>query len=45
MADGEKKLPKDVEDLLEQSKRSREELSKKLDENAFAQSIREALEE
>jgi hypothetical protein len=44
MAD-KKALPKDVEEILERAKRSREELTKQLDENAFAESIREAIKE
>jgi hypothetical protein len=39
------KLPADVEAVLELAKKSREELQKKLDENSFAESIRESLKE
>lgn len=41
----DQKLPADVEAVLELAKKSREELQKKLDENSFAESIRESLKE
>jgi hypothetical protein len=39
------KLPTEVENILAEAKKSREELQKKLDENSFAESIRESLKE